>query len=481
MKKTSNRSGEKGNVMVAVMVAMFILSILGMAKLTMARLDAVETDLFAKQNDSLYCAQKGADEFYAIVSDFDNRATFQGLNLVGDSGTSTVFDESPVTNSYGQIIGNFTLTLEPTTFWSDFFTQVNGYKMVSTGRATGSKQAAQITVFARTTTVAEQVWGSNSEGGIWFVTHDKLYGSIHSNDRYHIDGKPLFTNGVAKTHAANVEYKTGISSWIDPQVFTGGLKYDQPLINFNSEIITEMRDSAAVTYPNNTKIVFKGTQYDLVQEQITTVTNIVRKKKVVKTVTNIVTTTHNISSLGASTDDDNIIYVTGTVTVSGHVGAPVSVVAEKAVLVDASGTYHGLVYTSKKSDPNPQHWLTTPPPEAERIGLFAVDKVMVIGTSVNNPINLHASLYIATGETSDAVNDRGFCVSKYNVDYNTPYINFYGSMVQKLRGAVGQVGGNGFLKNYNQDLRFLRKPPPATPITAPKFYGWSVAYVGAED
>jgi hypothetical protein len=241
---------------------------------------------------------------------------------------------------------------------------------------------------------------------------------------------------------------------VKTNVFRGGLTYNVPSLEFDPALITSMRNRAAVIYPNNSVIVFKGDLFT-VKSGSTTITN-------------------RISQLGiGGKEDDNIIYVDGTVTVSGNVGGYVSVLASDTILINAAGGYNGIVYDSKKNNPNPSNWGTAVPDADEGLGLFAVSKVMIIGTSDRTPVNVHAVVYVPTdnGQTL-----RGFCVQKYDVYYHKPYINFYGCLIQARRGVVGQTSGNGFLKNYWQDLRFMKTPPPGTFVAAPEFYGWNAEF-----
>ncbi len=53
---------------------------------------------------------------------------------------------------------------------------------------------------------------------------------------------------------------------------------------------------------------------------------------------------------------------------------------------------------------------------------------------------------------------------------NKGFIEFVGSMTQAFRGPVGQVGGNGYNKNYSHDPRMLLDAPPFYPL--PEDIGW---------
>ncbi|MCU0858278.1 MAG: hypothetical protein MUC65_07740, partial [Pontiellaceae bacterium] len=130
---SKNRNYKKGNVLILVMAAMLILSILGMAKLTIARIDATEAIRLKEKETAFSLAQQGFNEFKALVNDDDNLFKFQTLGLVPYNGTNTVFDETVPDPLYpGRPPGTYTVSLEHATYTNGFFQDVNGYKVTAT-------------------------------------------------------------------------------------------------------------------------------------------------------------------------------------------------------------------------------------------------------------------------------------------------------------------------------------------------------------
>jgi len=66
----------------------------------------------------------------------------------------------------------------------------------------------------------------------------------------------------------------------------------------------------------------------------------------------------------------------------------------------------------------------------------------------------------------------GFNAKYFNSALGSPNIYLYGGVSQYRRGAVGQVGGNGFSKKYKYDSRFSTDAPPNFPYSIYVFTAW---------
>ena len=83
---------------------------------------------------------------------------------------------------------------------------------------------------------------------------------------------------------------------------------------------------------------------------------------------------------------------------------------------------------------------------------------------------LGANMYI----TAVCASVTGSFENQYYTSSPQKTLNLYGGITQITRGAVGQVSGTGFLKNYLYDTRFTTSPPPFLPPIGAQFSNWQL-------
>jgi hypothetical protein len=86
-----------------------------------------------------------------------------------------------------------------------------------------------------------------------------------------------------------------------------------------------------------------------------------------------------------------------------------------------------------------------------------------------------AQMYI----TANCASVTGSFKNQYYTSSPQKTLNIYGGVVQITRGAVGQTSGNGFVKNYLYDTRFLTSPPPFLPAIGAQFSNWQLFAAGS--
>lgn len=183
-----------------------------------------------------------------------------------------------------------------------------------------------------------------------------------------------------------------------------------------------------------------------------------------------------LSSLTNSQGQVVIAVLDGDVHVSGDVNGNVTVVAQQGSGFTGRSSYTGnstgafsstadgnvMITGDITYQDNPQ----TDAASSDMLGLVATNNVMLTTQSPGN-VTIDAAIFARNGSFlyQGYKSTKG---STSNGKYNTfaGYINLYGSLSQKVRGAIGQTNGTGFLKDYKYDPRFARKSPPAFPGTS---------------
>jgi hypothetical protein len=171
------------------------------------------------------------------------------------------------------------------------------------------------------------------------------------------------------------------------------------------------------------------------------------------------TAKQTISSISNSKTGEALILVNnGDAYVSGTVQGKVSVVASQPSS-NARRSYQG---STTYFDGTVAGNILITGPITYKNGTSGTD---VLGLVANN------SVMLTTQPAGDIKLDAAICALKGSFtyqDYATTshlgYIKLNGSIIQNSRGAVGKVGGTGYLKNYKYDARYRYISPPGFPL-----------------
>jgi hypothetical protein len=509
MTKRKKEEQRNGGALIVVMIVLVIVGILGVTRLTGARLAATEAIRFAQREQGAALAEMGFNELRSILAYVSNRRTFENLEILSSAGSPTL--EKTVYDVDGNEIGYYKVYAEVA---DSSAPDEADYYVESIAYSSDDEKLAVVSSYVKLDPVSDDVWGTNSEGGVFFGDNDHIHGSIMSNGSFYFWGSPII-EGLVQTAASynyftdGVYYQVGqgrdaywtydlIASTDTPEdIFVSGGEFNVAEIDFDSELITGLYEDAALVVSDGSVITFSNGTYTVTETVETgTVTTYKYKKggtwyesdteptsgsynpgslsSTEEPVTEEVSTTYQISEMGdASTTEDNIIYVDGSVTVSGDVGGSVSIAATKSIYIDG-----GIVYTDtlSYSSLDPDDWGDSTPSDDQMLGLYAQYSVVCVPSTYGEDFNLQAAVYVTEAEDPDSDDAylRGFCVDGYDEDWGTDVcINFYGSMIQNARGAVAQTSGNGFNKNYFQDYRFQYLPPPGIAMSSPEFFQWT--------
>lgn len=512
------KKSRDGSTLLFVMIVMLVISIIGVGLLTTASLRTREVTREKQRAEAFCMAERGVNEFRAMVSHHKNFKPFKRLEI-GHPRQSSVFAKKQIHEPKGKALGWYKVALTPKT--TGFYRY---YTLTSVG--TSGSQTVTITLTTRQPTVGEYVSASDDERDIPFRAGEIIYGDFRTNGRLIVypedGGGPKFV-GLVRTAQPNFNlwrwwsdnnYVSDTTGMDD--IFTEGVDFNAPPLYFDTEVVTDMKAEAQEIIEGDCSITFKddGTYVETQQKEVTS--NVVvydyeiwqerrRNDRRVRTVEgdteypNVnspyyiqnlsqrtvettelawVSTTNQIANIGdSSTAEDNIIYVDGTVEVTGEVAGSVSIASSGDIRITGD-----IVYASKKNDPDPLDWWEDQnfPDEGERLGLFAADRVSVEGKGPGVEVFVHAAIYAAK-DYGPSVRTQGFYAEQYmNPDYDErngtkPFITVFGSIVQCTRGSMG-YGAIGCAKKQFHDIRFIINPPPGTPADTPLFFDWKVKY-----
>lgn len=182
---------------------------------------------------------------------------------------------------------------------------------------------------------------------------------------------------------------------------------------------------------------------------------------------------------GYNLNTKGVIYVNGTVGVSGVLRGDVTLYTPDVIVI-----LDDLRYSSDPSAPNPPH------PCLDILGMIAGDSVVVADNAINTPQDIKSSgtLYQSFDDTPDtyihgvimALNSFG--VQNYDASPTNAMtcqgnnsgrgcLYLTGGLIQDTRGAVGtSTSGTppsvtGFVKRYSYDHCAVMNPPPYFPTT----------------
>ena len=163
-----------------------------------------------------------------------------------------------------------------------------------------------------------------------------------------------------------------------------------------------------------------------------------------------------------------VIYVTGTVGVSGTLRGKITLYSTTDIGI--------LDDTRYSNDPGTQQCL-------DMLGLLSASDVLVVDNALQTPRRYKTGSTKNMDDTKDvyihgvmmALNT-SFAVENYSAgpsDFNDCESNnggrgclyLTGGLIQKNRGAVGLVSGEGFVKRYSYDRCAIINPPPYFPTT----------------
>ncbi len=290
------------------------------------------------------------------------------------------------------------------------------------------RKADSITAyFANNMPISKYFWFTNDEQGINWITGDSVWGPIHTNGTIKTNGSPVFLNKVTAYLGISPDPSSSAAQFI------GGWE-----IGISNDIPTDMSYIiSAANLGNGAAPVNEKCKYNL-----PVTFDFQADGSIIRTVQGLPTDTVLLSDIASQ----NAIYSTEDIRVKGVFNGQLTMLTTQNIWIDDD-----LVYAD---DP------LINPASDDLLGLVAEQNIYVTDNGPNNNhVNIQASIMSVDGS---------FTAQNYNSRPVAGNLNLTGSVVQKLRGAVGTFSGGsimtGFLKRYRFDDRLNEQYPPHYPF-----------------
>ena len=300
----------------------------------------------------------------------------------------------------------------------------NTRKITSTAEYQGVMQTVEVTLVP--SKFSKFAYYSVSEGSnIYWTSKDTVWGPFHTQDKFKIDGSPVFfgkvttLKGYSKTGSSKPKFYGGYESGINLPFPADGITNVAAEASGGGNTITG-KDTVYVTFASDSikiKYSFKGIE---------------------------------TSYLASSFSPNGVIFIKNakTVRTKGTVKGRYTLASDKGdIYLDDDIVYN----TDPLINPN----------STDILGIISKNDVFITDNAANNKnINIDASIYCEDGS---------FGAENYDKRPVSGTISLLGGIIQSTRGAVGTFSGtkikSGFNKSYMYDERLLLTYPPAFPGT----------------
>lgn len=308
-------------------------------------------------------------------------------------------------------------------------------------------------------------YGPPTDCIVQFYTGDTIDGPAFSNDTFYVCGSPTFESTVSSgnIYSPSAYIQESASSCSGTATFDDGAPVkvgNTPPQTSTVDLSPAQKYGCYIAGAGNTP-----TNVTMTLAQSGATTKITWSGSGAS-VQNAATNTNNCASpITASSLTSALLYVDGTITVSGTVAGGLDIVAGTSssstpgnIVIPANITYPaGDIVTANGTSTDP----------SDALGLIANNSV--IAKEVTN-LTVDAAIL--------ALQDSFYVQNWYQGSYGT--LTVFGSIAQNFRGPVGTFGGSGgttgFTKKYTYDasLQTLWPPyfiPPTGAVWSPTSYG----------
>ena len=452
------RSAHKrtGAIIILVMAMLVILAVMSAGLLTMGQRAGIETSHAITKTQAYWAAEAGAQ--LAIAMGQLRRVPYKFYDQPTGSKNNYLWGTNVLHGTTAN--GRYSVDILDDPAWNNSIHAMKCYIITSHGMApNGDKQT--VTLSSAIQSYASYLHASNWEREdrthpIYFMPGDKMNGPIYVNDELNIMGgspDPVFYQLVS-TASNSVSYSDGA----DPTVFRGGLVLNAPLLDIAGTFSTDHIQEVLMNARNNHGIILTNGNYQLVFKPGGTFTY---QAGTISGTTPAISLTGAITTNSLTNWSNGLsIYIGNSAFVKGTVDGRVTLACGNSIYIPTN-----IVYQSATNPPPP--WNNLPngfnvTNVNDMLGLIASNQVMV---TAQTPTEIHAAIMVTSG-------DPGFnaCHQRDPIS-GDEYLKLFGGLTEYRRGVVKR-GGNGFLKNYMFDSRFLVDAPPFFPYSIYVFSKW---------
>lgn len=459
------RASQRGVALLLAMLTTILILTLGLAMLEVSHIDQVRSERELESVQAVAAAELGLARARAMA--LSQKIAWVGMTynhdyllfdyspdpqFNGHQVCEIPFEQSPETPAGGSSTATYRVVVEDLTGL-----------LVSSGRyrihAFGSSGPFTRHVYtdAQTLTFGSFLWFTDYENGVYFTTGDYLDGPLYTNDHLNIWGDPIFQQR-AYSAASDVHYAHGGPPQDNPQ-FLGGLALNSPTIDMGSvfsggqlnAVRTMAKSAGGIWFGANS-----GYPYDVTFNSNGTFT--IKKSDRRGRWTTLINNQTIASTNGA-------FYIEDDVQVHGVLNGQVTLATSsgKDVTVTDNLYYAWPSSVSQIFQPgfDPNNALFN-----DKLAVIAGGDVVI-----DKPWSgSWTDMYL----TAAVVAPNGSIRNNSYTETPSKTLHLWGGFTQDTRGAIGQVGGRGFLKDYRYDLRFLLNPPPHLPQIGYTFQSWNL-------
>ncbi len=302
---------------------------------------------------------------------------------------------------------------------------------------------------------------------VW-VSGDTMSGPSYTNDQYNIwtNNSPTFgragtsdrTESNAPTSTVCVSNNCQNANFLGAGAIPGAKTVSLPQSVSSTALLSDAQAHGNV-FTGTTTIVLSGTSATISNCPGTTSSATCTSGWVSTVVSPYPSIIYVQSASGCpSTYSQNTAYATnnsghyygacGDVYLYGNYTAPLTIVSDHDIIVEANGGAGNGVTTTEGGSGNPTGSAT--------LGLVAGDFVRVM-----HPANTKTGAL--TIDAAILTLSHSFMVDNYGTGQTqspAPNLTVHGAIAQRYRGIVGQTSGTGYLKNYHYDDRLHVLLPP---------------------
>jgi hypothetical protein len=427
-------TGERGFVLVAVLVLMFSVLIVGAAFFSLAGYETRDTQSDLASQRAFWLAEAGKDR---ALRNLTNRTNPPDANL-------RIYN-----NTAGPDGGTYTVDCVVDS--ASMYLAEKAFVLDCVGSSGGRQRRIRERI--RMTSFAQYAYFTDNEEGpggteIWFATGDVIEGQLHTNGTIRILGNPHFLGPVtsASDHMiGSPNYRVeDPSDWpvgSNHPVFDQGFTLNSPEIPLPTQTL-DLRHEA------QTGGVYIAPEAE-VELGVMGPTTPVSAPGWLR-YRNVPPPNNQWTSVRIADLSSKVLYCNNDLHVKGTLDGVMTIASNRNVRIEDN-----LTYLASNAQGTPL------PGCDDLLGVVAGSNVIFVDNTANQSNLIVDGVLMAlntsiTAEDYDHGNPRGV-------------LTIWGGLIQKNRGAVGQfdhgVIAHGYLKNYHYDDRVTGRTPPGFPLT----------------